>query len=224
VSLPADRPLVCLVTDRVRLGAADEREARRRVVRQVRLAAAAGVHIVHVRERDLAAGELLRLVEECVEAVESSATRVVVNDRLDVALAAGAHGVHLRADSIDVDRARELAPRPLLVGRSIHSPEEAAIDGADYLVFGPVFPTPSKPAGHQPTGIAALQAAVERAAAPILVIGGMTIERLPLVARAGAAGFAAIGLFVRAEEGGDSEWPTLMHAARRVFDTSRTLV
>jgi thiamine-phosphate pyrophosphorylase len=122
---------------------------------------------------------------------------VVVNDRIDVAIACGADGVHLRGDSIPVDAARRLAPADFLIGRSIHGVDEAACAaGADYVIAGTVFPTASKPAETRTLGIAGLRAIVRAIDRPVLAIGGIAGDRIDEVAAAGAAGFAAIGLFM----------------------------
>ena len=148
--------MLCLVTDRHRLAGrigCDPSEALSRLPGLVAAAAAAGIDLVQVRERDLEAGALSRLVEACLDAVAGSTTRVVVNDRLDVALAAGAHGVHLRGDSFSIERARRLTPTGFLIGRSVHSAGEAeAAADASYLIFGTVFTSRSKPDGAGPQG------------------------------------------------------------------------
>ena len=120
-------PLIYMITDRRRLGSGAE-EA---LVRRVAAAARAGVHLVQIRERDLDGGPLMRLVARCVDAVRGTRTRVLVNDRLDVALAAGAHGVHLRGDSMPADRARRVAPAGFVIGRSVHAGGEAERVAAD---------------------------------------------------------------------------------------------
>jgi thiamine-phosphate pyrophosphorylase len=161
-------------------------------------AARAGVHLVQVRERDLDGGPLTALVRRCVAAVRGSRARVLVNDRLDVALAAGAHGVHLRGDSVPASRVRTLCPPGFLLGRSVHARDEAvdaaAASGLDYLLFGTVFPTSSKP-GRAPAGSPALADVVAAVCVPVLAVGGVSPDNLGEVAAAGAAGFAAIGLF-----------------------------
>jgi len=187
-------PVVCLITDRHRLSTPTEEG----VIAQVAAAARSGVHLVQIRERDLEGRALLRLVRSCVAAVNGTSTRVLVNDRLDVALAAGAHGVHLRGDSIPAPRARTIAPRPFLIGRSVHDPDEAQRvtdeGGLDYLVFGPVFETSSKP-GRPAVGLEALRSVVSRTTLPVLAVGGVTNERAAMLTGVGAAGFAAISLF-----------------------------
>src|SRR5688572_21057384 len=103
-----------MITDRRRFAGAEDA-----LVQRVAAAAAAGVNLVQVRERDLDARDLTRLVARCVSAVQGTRARILVNDRLDVALAAGAHGVHLRGDSLPASRARALAPIGVLIGRSV---------------------------------------------------------------------------------------------------------
>ena len=185
-------PIVCLITDRRRAGGED------RLVARVAAAARQGVDLVQVRERDLDGGPLFALVERCLEAVRSTRTRIVVNDRLDVALAAFAHGVHLRGDSMPAERLRVVTPPGFLTGRSVHAVDEArrvtAAGGLDYIVFGPVFPTPSKP-GHPGVGVRALAEVVRATPVPVLAIGGITPDTMTHALAAGAAGVAGIGLF-----------------------------
>src|SRR5207302_8828444 len=122
-----ERPIVCLVTDRRRLCAGcDEAGARRCLIAQVRAAVAARIDILQIRERDLAAAVLVALVAEAVEIARGTATRILVNDRLDIALAARADGVHLRSDSISAAAVRRIAPSGFLVGRSGHGEAEAS--------------------------------------------------------------------------------------------------
>lgn len=210
------RPIICMVTAPQRSSAQGDRA----LVDRIRAAAFAGVHLVQIRQPDFEARSLAYVVENAVRAVEGTRTRVLVNDRIDVALAVGAHGVHLRGDSVTAPRVRSVAPAAFLIGRSVHSPAEA--DGAacqrglDYLIYGTVFSTASKP-GVQATGPAALAEACAAVPLPILAIGGITHEQLGAVAGAGAAGFAAISLF--AECGLDS-LPSVVERAIRMFDGS----
>lgn len=188
-----------MITDRRRL-----RSDQALLVQRVGEAAAAGVDLVQVRERDLEARELSRLVTRCLEAVRGTRTRVLVNDRLDVALATGAHGVHLRSDSMAAARARSLTPVGFLIGRSVHSVDEAvrvgADGGIDYLLFGAVFATSSKP-GHTPAGVHMLTEVAAATTVPVLGVGGITAETMTQLAGSGSAGFAAIGWFVDGGEG-----------------------
>jgi thiamine-phosphate pyrophosphorylase len=156
------------------------------------------------------------MVRAIVDAVSGGATRVVVNDRLDVALACGAHGVHLRTDSIPPSLARTLAPAGFLIGRSVHSAGEASQLAAhvDYLIAGTVFTSASKPSGHVPLGVAGLRAIVRSVRVPVLAIGGVTSERIAELGGSGAAGIAAIGLFSEAMPP-----PAVIGAWRTAFDT-----
>ena len=116
------QPVVCMITDRRRLG----EDAEAALIRRVAAAARAGVHLIQIRERDIADGALFALVTRAVEAVRGTRTRVLVNDRVDVAMAAGAHGVHLRVDSAPATRVRDVAPPAFLIGRSVHTRDEVA--------------------------------------------------------------------------------------------------
>jgi thiamine-phosphate diphosphorylase len=200
-------PILCAITDRRRLP----------ILAHVAAAADAGVDWVQIREPDLPAAELYEVVRHAVAEVSGGgsggavpATRIIVNDRLDVALAAGAHGVHLRGTSFDASRVRAMVlaraasagggERDFLIGRSVHSVDEAvaaeAAGGLDYLILGTIFPTASKPEGHPLAGPEALRAAVAAVRLPILGIGGITLENVDRIAATGAAGVAAIGLFL----------------------------
>jgi thiamine-phosphate pyrophosphorylase len=220
-----------LVTDRTRL--CDKHASREHVarclLRQARHAVNAGVDVVQVREPDLDAGELADIVAAIVAMARGSSSRIVVNDRLDVALACGAGGVHLRGDSIPPAAARSIAPPGFTVGQSIHGVEDAiaAAREVDYLIAGTVWPSESKRAGHIPIGTAGLAAIVAAVGVPVLAIGGVTIARVADVAATGAAGVAAIGLFLGPEEESDApgcraaSLNDVVARARGVFDTPR---
>jgi len=223
--------MICLVTDRRRLAgaAADPGAAFACVAAQARYAVEAGIDLIQVREPDLEAGLLARLVTELLAVTVDSSTRVVVNDRLDVALATGAAGVHLRADSIPVRDARRLAPAGFLVGRSVHSAAEAAAAAdADYLIAGTVFPSASKPADAPLLGLEGLRAIVGAVNRPVLAIGGMAGDRMSAAAAAGAVGFAAIGLFMASHHGVEpagcraAELRQIVKDAHSWFDTPKT--
>lgn len=187
------RPVSCLITPAIR-------EDGERVLLLDRIAAAAraGVHMIQIRQPRMDGGPLQTLVDQALARVKGTDARVLVNDRVDVALVSGAHGVHLRGDSIAGGRARTIAPSGFVIGRSVHSVEEArravADGGLDYLVFGTVFETTSKPDAVY-AGARQLAEVCAVVPLPVLAVGGMTIPRLHEVAAAGAAGFAAIGLF-----------------------------
>jgi len=203
-SILPSTPLICLVTDRRQLSGRVA-NAWLALVDQVAGAARAGADLIQIREPDLEAGPLLALTARCLEAVGGTAARVLVNDRLDVALAAGAHGVHLRAASIDAARARALAPAGFVIGRSVHEIGEAravaAAGGVDYLVAGTLFESASKAAGHAVMGLAGFERLARGAGVPVLAIGGLTADRAPAALAAGAAGLAAIGLFLPEPDG-----------------------
>jgi len=203
VSLRQERPLLCLVTDRAQLcGQAAGGEPLAAVAAQVGAAARAGVDLIQIRERDLPARDLLHLVRRCLDAAQGTGSRIVVNDRLDVALASGAHGVHLRGDSPEAGRVRAIVPPGFLVGRSVHGEAEAvAASGRgdlDYLILGTLYESASKPPGHPRLDLGDCQRIARAVTLPVLAIGGITLDRIPAVLQAGAAGVAAIGLFVSA--------------------------
>jgi len=167
-------------------------------IERIAVAASAGVDLVQIRARHLEAAALVALVGQSVHAVRGTRTRIVVNDRLDVALGAGAHGLHLRGDSAPASRVRPLTPRGFVVGRSVHdiagAAEVTSGGGLDYLIFGTVFETASK-AGREPAGVARLAEVVTATPLPVLAVGGVGLDQVHAVAAAGAAGFAAISLF-----------------------------
>jgi thiamine-phosphate diphosphorylase len=161
-------------------------------------AVAGGVDVVQLREAGLQARDYVRFVRRCLDAVRETRVRVIVNDRLDVALAAEAHGVHLREDSLAIDDARRLRGRPFLVGRSVHAPATAArARSADYLITGSVFETASKPGRPASLGLDGLRAVVAAAGTcPVWALGGVTADRARDVVASGARGLAAIGAFL----------------------------
>jgi thiamine-phosphate pyrophosphorylase len=166
----------------------------------------AGIDVIQLRERDLDDRALYALTVDVVALASGSGSRVVVNDRLDVALAAGAHGVHLRADSVPVAAVRRAVPPGFLVGRSVHDADEAGAlePGADYLIAGAVWPTVSKPPDHPLLGVNGLTQIVRSCGVPVLAIGGVTLDHVREVAESGAAGAAAIGLFISPDGAADT--------------------
>ena len=186
-----------LVTDRRRLGP-DQTEAARCacLLEQARFAVAAEIDVIQLREGDLDGGQLATLAAAIVAVTHGTSTRVVVNDRLDVALAAGAHGVHLRGDSFEATQVRSIVAPGFLIGRSVHSlPEVHRAGPVDYIVAGTVWATPSKGAGHPLLGPDGLAEIVAASPVPVIGIGGVDLRRAQALAAAGAAGGAAIGAF-----------------------------
>jgi thiamine-phosphate pyrophosphorylase len=207
-----------LVTDRRRLApAADEIVRAACLVEQARAAAEAGVHTIHLRELDLDGRALARLASALLDAIRGTATRLVVNDRLDVALAVGAHGVHLRGASMPAQRVRTVVGPGFLVGRSIHSAAEAGAAGpVDYLVAGSVWLTTAKPPGHPCIGLEGLSEIVAAATVSVIAIGGVVPGRAREVAAAGAAGIAAVDAWM-APSPGRSCRATNLHATADAF-------
>ena len=203
-------PIVCIVTS--------GRGETVPIIDTVAAGARAGADLVQIREPRLDDRALLDLVRQAIQAASGTRTRVLVNDREDIALAGGAAGVHLRENSMAASRVRAIVPDDFLVGRSVHSlaaAREAEADGGcDYLIFGTVFPSPSKPEGHGVAGVGALADICRAVRLPVLAIGGIIEARVADVARAGAAGIAAINLFADPAACGDR-----VASVRRLFDT-----
>ncbi len=201
---PASAPLLCYVTDRHTLADPSGLTA------QIARAAAAGIDWIQIREKDLPTRELLALASTAVKiAAETpgARTRVIINDRLDVALAARAAGVHLGESSLPVGAVniwcRGTSSMEFLIGASCHSLEAALAaerDGAAYIFLGPIFATPSKAPYGTPQGIARLAEISSKVHIPVLAIGGITPENARECLAAGAAGIAAIRMFQLPED------------------------
>jgi thiamine-phosphate pyrophosphorylase len=153
--------------------------------------AAAGVDYIQIRERDLPARNLLDLARRAVGVARDS--RILVNDRADIALAAGAHGVHLRSGSIAPQEMRKITPPGFVIAVSTHSETDIErAEGADFVVYGPVFASPGK---GEPVGLDGLRRAVAIARMPVFALGGINAGNAAECIRAGAAGLAAIRMF-----------------------------
>jgi thiamine-phosphate pyrophosphorylase len=197
------KPVVCYVTDRRGL-AVENLNAT--LILSIRAAIAAGVDWVQIREKDLSSRELLDLARAAVCAAEErrgNSPAVIVNDRLDVALAAGAAGVHVGRESIPTEEVVRWcrggnAPKGFVVGVSCHSladAREAESAGANYVIFGPVFDTPSKRPFGPPQGTSKLMDVCSAIRIPVIAIGGINQQNAVECLRAGAAGIAAIRMF-----------------------------
>ncbi|MBL8151449.1 MAG: thiamine phosphate synthase [Blastocatellia bacterium] len=192
------QPLSYLITDRQTLKA----NSLNSLVTFCQQAADAGVDLIQIREKDLETDALSELVELVLLAVSGSNTKVLVNDRLDVALSCGADGVHLRSTSFPPDEVRKICGDNFLIASSTHSVAEAIVAaglGADLVVLGPVFDTPSKKAYGTALGLKPLMEAVEKVSCPIVALGGIDLNNASQVLACNVAGIAGIRLFSQSE-------------------------
>jgi thiamine-phosphate pyrophosphorylase len=214
---PDGKPILCYVTDRRSLEVSSHPDLMEPLLEKIALAAAAGVDWIQLREKDLTGKQSALLVSEALnrvsklpiqpQAATQKLRRILVNDRLDVALASRAGGLHLGENSLPVGEAKRLLlsspaaqtlAHDFILGVSCHSLEaaqSAASSGANYIFFGPVFATPSKAALGSPQGVDRLAAVCRSINIPVLAIGGITLANVSSCLSAGASGIAAIRLF-----------------------------
>jgi thiamine-phosphate pyrophosphorylase len=198
------RPITYLITSGESSSATTpSSEEFRRLLALVSAAVAARVTLVQLREKDLNGRVLFELASAAAHITRGSATRILVNDRADIAHAAGCDGVHLTTNSLEASTVRRAFGEELLIGVSAHTIEEARAayaGGADFAVYGPVFDTPSKRAYGPPVGLEALtEVAHELSPFPLVALGGVGVEQVEDVLRAGAAGIAGIRLFANGQ-------------------------
>lgn len=187
---------VYLITDR-RLASGGD------LLSAVERALAGGVRAVQLREKDLGGRELLDLARKMRALTARRGAKLLINDRVDIALASGADGVHLGESSISPGEARRLLGPGRLIGASTHSGEQLAAaeaDGADFAVFGPVYYTPSKAKYGPPLGVDALRRACASARIPVFALGGVKAQNIAEVMTAGADGIAMISAILAAED------------------------
>ena len=195
-----DQLSLTLVTDRTRTRG-------RELTTVVAECVAAGLPAVQAREKDLGAADLAVLCRRLRELTRARGARLIVNDRVDVALAVGADAVQRTQASLPVDDIRRVAGSRLAIGASVHSLEDAIdaeLRGADWVVFGPVYDTPSKRRWGPPQGLERLAKAASAVRVPIVAIGGITPERVKDVRAAGATGVAAIAAILDTDSPADA--------------------
>jgi thiamine-phosphate pyrophosphorylase len=200
-----DRPIICYVTNRNAAPPSAVRETF--VLECIARAIEAGIDWIQIREKDLATAKLLALVKEAVRLAAGTGCQILVNGRLDIALAANAHGIHLGGDAIPAQEAigwlrewreKRSAPAEFLVGVSCHSlteAKQAETNGANYIFFGPVFDSPAKREFGQPQGVDRLNEVCQATRIPVIAIGGIDVTNIADCLKVGAVGIAAISLF-----------------------------
>jgi thiamine-phosphate pyrophosphorylase len=187
----SSHPILCYVTDRSSLGEGQ-------LLSRVREALETGVDWVQLREKGTPTNDLIQIAEKVVQLPHESHQKMILNDRLDIALACGFDGVHLGGTSFPVEVVRKRTPAGFIVGASVHHLDEAVTaqrEGANYVIFGPVFATPSKLKYGPAQGIQKLHAVTSRLSIPVLAIGGISLTNYQECLKGGAAGIAAISLF-----------------------------
>ena len=191
---------LCLVTDRTQTRG-------RELAVVVGECLAAGLPAVQVREKDLGAADLAFLCRRLLAATRDAGAMLVVNDRVDVALAVGADGVQRTQTSLAVGDIRAVAGRRLRIGVSVHSLEDAVdaeLKGADWVTYGPIYDTPSKRRYGAPQGLERLATVARGLRIPVVAIGGITPERVKEVRQAGARGVAVISAILAADSPADA--------------------
>lgn len=198
--LSLSQPILYLITRGVSTDATTPDATKfENIFRQISAAVDAGIDLVQIREKQMTARALFDLTERAFALTRGTNTRILVNDRADIAAGAGAHGVHLTTQSIEADIIREVFGKDFVMGASTHTLAEATAARAaraDFVVFGPIFETPSKRQYGPPLGLDKLRE-VTRALEgfPVLALGGITIDNAKDCFAAGAAGIAGINLF-----------------------------
>ncbi len=185
-----------LITDRKAVAANE-------LIATVRAAVRSGVDALQLREKDLDSRTLLSLAIELRQVTREQGAKLLINDRIDVALAAAADGVHLPASSFLPADARTLLGQRAVIGVSTHSLAEALVaqaSGADYILFGPVFDTPSKRAFGLPQGVMALRAVAAAVRIPVIAVGGIDATNIPEILQHGARGVAVISAILKAAD------------------------
>lgn len=197
--------LIYLITSgQTTLKTTPETEDFSRLLTLAKAAVEAEVDLLQIREKNLSARVLYALTASIAEITRGSDTKLLVNDRADIAASAGADGVHLAADSLPVSAVRNAFGDNFLIGVSTHSLFEADVaraEGADFVVYGPVFDTPGKMKYGEPQGLKQLETITSALGDfPVLALGGISVERVPDCIEAGARGVGAIRMLSDASE------------------------
>jgi len=196
-----DEPVFYYITDRRSLAVPNEAA----LLRCVRKIIAWGVDFIQIREKDLPDNRLFELTRRVVEIArktpQSARCRILVNGRADIAITAGADGVHLTSSGLRISDIRRWIPKNFIVGASVHTTREIrAAAGIDYMLMGHVFPTASKEGMGAALGVDFLRRTCAVSSVPILALGGITAARIAAVMQTGAVGVAGIGLFQNDDE------------------------
>jgi len=200
------KPLIYLITDG-EITAENFREKSAETLKIIEKAVKAKVSLIQIREKRLSAKQVFEFTVKAAQITKNSSTKLLVNDRADIALAAGADGVHLPADSLSAEIIRKNFPRSFIIGVSAHSlaeVEKAKLEGADFAAFSPIFATASKAKYGAPQGVAALREVVKAVETfPVIALGGIDENNFGEVLNAGAKGISAIRLLNDTENIGE---------------------
>jgi thiamine-phosphate pyrophosphorylase len=221
MSLALPLPIIYLITNGAATPATTPKDPEfSNVLHLIAAATASKIPLVQIREKQLTGRVLYELTVSALAITRGTATRLIVNDRVDVACAAGASGVQLTSQSLPVELARKVCGDEFIVGVSTHSLNEALTardTGADFVVFGPVFETTSKRAFGQPQGTEKLRELTTALGEfPVVAIGGIRVEQVDDCFEAGASGVAAIRLLNDA-----STLPTVVEQIRQRFERAK---
>jgi len=197
-----DQTLIYLITEGTAT-AQNFSEKKKQILKLIERAVSSGIHLIQIREKGLPARFVFELASEAVKIARKSKTKILVNDRADLALAANADGVHLTSNSIPTKQIRRSFPPEFIIGVSTHSigeAQKARTGGADFVIFSPIFATPSKARYGKPKGLEKLREVCQRLRDfPVIALGGIDETNFRKVLKNGASGFAAIRFLNNAE-------------------------